>query len=69
MSKKLLLILKTIPQGASTQCYVATNPNLSKVTGSYFVDCNIAKSNKYAQNSSLAFKLWEQTEEIIRHLK
>ena len=63
------LILKTIPQGASTQCYVATNPNLSKVTGSYFVDCNIAKSSKYAQDSLLAFKLWEKTAEIIRHLK
>ena len=62
-------ILKTIPQGASTQCYVATNPKLSNITGSYFVDCNIAKSSKFAQDSSLALKLWEQTEKIIRYFE
>ena len=62
------LILKTIPQGASTQCYVATKPELSNVSGSYFVDCNIAKPSKYAEDSSLALRLWEHTKEIIRYL-
>ena len=63
------LILKTIPQGASTQCYVATNPKLSNVTGSYFVDCNISKASKHAQDASLALQLWEKTEEITRNLE
>ncbi len=61
-------ILKTIQQGASTQCYVATNPKLSNVTGSYFVDCNIAKSSKYAQDSLLANRLWKKTKEIVKNL-
>ena len=31
---------KDIPQGAATQCYVATAPALAGVSGLYFKDCN-----------------------------
>src|SRR5205085_1736413 len=35
------LFEKTVPQGAATTCYVAANPDLAKVNGAYFEDCNI----------------------------
>ena len=44
-----LLVLKSIPEGAATQCYVATNPALAAVSGEYFADCNIAKPRADAQ--------------------
>jgi NAD(P)-dependent dehydrogenase (short-subunit alcohol dehydrogenase family) len=59
-----LLVLKTIPQGAATQCYVATNPALATVSGQYFADCNIAKPRADAEDPSLAKRLWGVSEKI-----
>jgi WW domain-containing oxidoreductase len=58
-----LLVLKSIPQGAATQCYVATNPALAAVSGQYFA-CNIAKTRADAQDPSLAKRLWDVSEKI-----
>jgi WW domain-containing oxidoreductase len=63
-----LLVLKTTPQGAATQCYVATHPALSAVSGQYFVDCNIAKPRADAEDSSLAKRLWDVSEKIVAAL-
>jgi len=57
--------LKTIPQGAATQTWAATNPSLAKVTGQYLADCNIAKSSKFGNDMVLAKHLWEVSEEIV----
>lgn len=59
---------KTIPQGAATQCYVATHPALSRVSGAYFSDCKIAASSQHAKNAELARRLWERSEELARSL-
>jgi WW domain-containing oxidoreductase len=59
-----LLVLKSIPQGAATQCYVATNPTLGAVSGQYFADCNIAKPRADAEDPSLAKRLWDVSEKI-----
>jgi NAD(P)-dependent dehydrogenase (short-subunit alcohol dehydrogenase family) len=59
-----LLVLKTIPQGAATQCYVATNPTLAAVSGRYFADCNTAKPRTDAEDPSLASRLWDVSEKI-----
>jgi len=59
-----LLVLKTIPQGAATHCYVATNPRLAEASGQYFVDCNIAKARADADDPALATKLWDVSETI-----
>jgi NAD(P)-dependent dehydrogenase (short-subunit alcohol dehydrogenase family) len=59
-----LLVLKSIPQGAATQCYVATNPALAAVSGQYFADCNIAKPRADAEDPSLAKRLWDVSEKI-----
>lgn len=62
------LALKTIPQGAATQCYVATNPSLATVSGEYFADSNIAKSSRHGRDMGLAGKLWDVSEEIVAKL-
>jgi NAD(P)-dependent dehydrogenase (short-subunit alcohol dehydrogenase family) len=63
-----LLLLKSISQGAATQCYVATNPALSAVSGQYFVDCNVAKPRADAEDRSLAKRLWDVSEKIVAAL-
>ncbi len=62
------LAMKSIPQGAATQCYVATHPSLADVSGEYFADCNIAKPSRQARDAALAERLWEVTEEIVARL-
>lgn len=62
------LVLETIPQGASTQCYVATHPSLARVSGEYFADCNIARPSRLAQDDALAEKLWTKSEELASRL-
>lgn len=57
--------LKNIPQGASTQCYVALHPQLKGVGGKYFSDNNEATPSLQATNTELAKKLWEFSEKII----
>jgi len=62
------LVLKSIPEGAATQTYVATHPSLADVSGEYFADCNIAKSSAISHDSDLAKKLWDVSEEIVAKL-
>jgi NAD(P)-dependent dehydrogenase (short-subunit alcohol dehydrogenase family) len=38
---------KAPEQGAATQCYVTTSPQLAKTTGEYFKDCNPAPQSDY----------------------
>ena len=58
--------LKTIEQGAATQCLVATHPSLAGVGGKYFSDCTLAKTASIAQDEILAEALWNISEEIIQ---
>jgi len=57
--------LKNIPQGASTQCYVALHPQLKGIGGKYFSDNNEAAPGSLATNTVLAKKLWEFSEKLI----
>src|SRR5271157_3437615 len=47
-----LLVLKSIPEGAATQCYVTTNPALAAVSGEYFADCNKVAVARRTKNGS-----------------
>jgi NAD(P)-dependent dehydrogenase (short-subunit alcohol dehydrogenase family) len=53
------LVSKSVPQGASTQCYVATSPDLQGVGGKYFADNAEARPSKYAGSARLKKQLWE----------
>jgi NAD(P)-dependent dehydrogenase (short-subunit alcohol dehydrogenase family) len=59
------LVLKTIPQGAATEVYVATSPATAGISGQYFADCNVAKSRADADDPALAKRLWEVSERIV----
>jgi WW domain-containing oxidoreductase len=61
-------MLKSVAQGAATQCYVATSPTLAGVSGEYFSDCNIAKSSELANDAELAARLWAESERIVESL-
>jgi len=58
------MTLKTVPQGAATSCYVATNSSLNRVTGYYFSDSNMAVPNEQMQDDNMAAKLWHVSEEL-----
>jgi len=60
------LFERTVPQGAATQCYVATHPGLEGVSGQYFADSNIAKSSRFGRDRELAARLWNVSEELVR---
>jgi NAD(P)-dependent dehydrogenase (short-subunit alcohol dehydrogenase family) len=60
--------MKTIPQGAATQCYVATHPSLARVSGEYFSHCNVAKSSRHGHDEAMGERLWAVTEEIVAGL-
>jgi WW domain-containing oxidoreductase len=62
------LALKSVPQGAATQTYVATHPSLAGVTGQYFADCNVARPRRDAEDPALAARLWEVTEGVVAAL-
>ncbi len=57
---------KSPEQGAATQCYVATHPSLTGVTGEYFADCNPAEQGEYQKDETMAARLWEVSEELTR---
>ena len=58
-------MFKTIPEGAATQCYVATHPDIAGVTGHYFDDCNPAVPNRHMQDDAMAARLWALSEELV----
>lgn len=59
---------KTIPEGAATQVYVATRPELAGVSGEYFADCNIAEPTALGKDAALAERLWQESEQIVARL-
>lgn len=62
------LALKTTPQGAATEVYVATHPGAAEANGLYFADCNPATPSAFGRDAELARRLWETTEAIVARL-
>jgi WW domain-containing oxidoreductase len=56
--------LKTVPQGAATETFVATHPSLAGVSGEYFANCNVARTRRDARDPALAKRLWQESERI-----
>jgi NAD(P)-dependent dehydrogenase (short-subunit alcohol dehydrogenase family) len=54
----------TPEQGAETIVYLATSPEVSEVSGGYFVKCKPAVPTKEAQNDVDARRLWEVSERL-----
>jgi NAD(P)-dependent dehydrogenase (short-subunit alcohol dehydrogenase family) len=62
------LFFKNVPQGAATQCYVATHPGVETANGEYFADCNVARPSRYATDPALAERLWHVSTELAQRL-
>ena len=62
------IALKSIAQGAATQCYLAAHPAGQGVNGEYFSDCNVAQSSHPGQDLEMAARLWERSEAIVAGL-
>lgn len=59
--------VKSIPEAAATQVYVATSPALAAVSGIYFEDCNpVVPSSPHMRDPQLASTLWARSEELTR---
>lgn len=62
------LFNKDIPQGAATTAYLASNPQLDKVSGYFFADCNPIVANSPPNNlynHEMAAKLWSVSEGLV----
>jgi len=60
--------LKTVPQGAATQVYLAVHPDVADKTGLYFDSCQVAATSEPAQDAALADRLWAESERIVSSL-
>jgi WW domain-containing oxidoreductase len=58
------LVLKSVGEGAATQCYLAVHPSIEGVSGKYFADCNESRSSSHGRDEAMAEKLWEASEKI-----
>jgi NAD(P)-dependent dehydrogenase (short-subunit alcohol dehydrogenase family) len=52
-------------QGAKTQVYVASAPELAGVTGGYWAKCAPATPSAAAQDDTAASRLWEVSEQLV----
>jgi WW domain-containing oxidoreductase len=59
------LAMKTVHEGAATQCYVATHPSLATVSGEYFADCNVAQPSRHGRDDAQAERLWTVSEALL----
>ncbi len=59
-------VLKTIPEGTATTCYVASYPELRGVSGCYFSDCDAVDPGGYMEDRAMASRLWEVSEALTR---
>ena len=55
---------KSIEEGAATTCYVATAPALSDVSGYFFDHSNPVRAGGYTEDTAMAAKLWEVSEQL-----
>ncbi len=56
--------MKSVGQGAATQCYVATHPDLVDVSGYFFNDCNPYRPGGHTEDAAMATRLWDVSEQL-----
>ncbi len=60
------LIALTPEEGADNSIYLASSPDVEKVTGKYFVKREAVRSSALSYDENVAKKLWEVSEEITK---
>eukprot|EP01018_Ginkgo_biloba_P032425 Gb_01341 [translate_table: standard] len=58
-------LLKSIPQAASSTCYVAAHSSMAGISGKYFADCNEASCSTLANDPEQTAQLWRISEAMI----
>lgn len=56
---------KSQNDGAATSIYLATSPEVATTSGEYFDNCKVKKSTDSSQDMSVAYRLWEWSEEKL----
>lgn len=59
------LFAKTAAQAAATQAFLAASPEASGITGEYWSNCKISEGNALLQDTALAGRLWDVSQEIL----
>ena len=59
------LFFKNVRQGAATQVYVSTHPDLQGASGEYYSNCNLKEPSKHGKDQLMAKKLWDFSEKIV----
>jgi WW domain-containing oxidoreductase len=60
--------MKSAQRGAATQALLAASPGVTGITGEFWSDCQIAKGSPLVEDSDLAKRLWDASNDIIaRH--
>jgi WW domain-containing oxidoreductase len=59
------LFAKTAAQAAATQALLAASPEASGITGEYWSNCKISEGNPLLQDTVLARRLWDVSQEIL----
>lgn len=62
------VVLKSVPEGAATQCYLAVHPQVAGISGEYFSHSNVASCSELARDAGLAARLWAESERIVAAL-
>ena len=59
--------MRSVEQGVATTCYVATNPELAKVSGEMFFNCSpITPEGNHMSDRALATKLWDVSVDLTK---
>ena len=59
------LLFKNVQQGAATQVYLSTHPDLKGVSGEYYSNCNLKEPSIHGKDQIMAKKLWDFSEKIV----
>jgi WW domain-containing oxidoreductase len=59
------LFAKSAAQAAATQALLAASPAVSGITGEYWSNCQISQGNALLQDTALARRLWDVSQEIL----
>ena len=59
------LIARSPEKGAATSIYLASSPEVQRISGKYFVDCRVTPPAPQATNSAVARKLWDISAEMV----
>jgi len=62
------LISRSPRQGAQTIIYLAADPEVSDISGEYFVNKRVQRASSEAYNPETADRLWEMSEQMIREV-